>query len=241
VLSNEAHNGRVRVLTLLVVLATAIVDGASRAPEADGTAAVMEKFLTRPIVARQYRALRHLEASGGGQRGWLEAQTEFSPATGMRYEVTAEGGSGVVRSRVLRSLLEQERQLIAEGATASVAIDRANYRFSADGTDAEGRVLVALEPLRKDRALIAGTLFLEPREGDLIRIEGRLAKNPSFWTRRVDVVRAYARINDVVVPLSLESTAQLRLFGRSSLRMTYRYSHIDERSVEVTSDLRREP
>ena len=229
-----------RLLIGLVLLLTTVVDGASRAPEADGAAA-MEKFLTRPVVARQYRALRHLEASGGGQRGWLDAQTEFSPATGMRYEVMGEGGSGIIRSRVLRPLLEQEQQLIAMGATGSVAIDRANYRFSADGTDADGRVQVTLQPLRKDRALIAGTLFLEPHDGDPVRIEGRLAKNPSFWTRRVDVVRSYTRLNDVIVPRSLESTAQLRLFGRSLLRMTYQYSHVDDRPVADSADLPRNP
>jgi hypothetical protein len=35
------------------------------------------------------------------------------------------------------------------------------------------------------------------------------------------------------MPVSLETTAQLKLFGPSVLRMTYRYSHIDERPVDT--------
>ncbi|MNC87494.1 hypothetical protein D3C83_32230 [compost metagenome] len=64
-----------------------------------------------------------------------------------------------------------------------------------------------------------------------MRIEGRLAKNPSFWMKRVDVVRSYARINGVLVPTVLESAAQMRFFGRSSLRMTYHYSEVDRAPV----------
>jgi hypothetical protein len=69
-------------------------------------------------------------------------------------------------------------------------------------------------------------------DGDLLRVEGRLAKNPSFWVTRVDVVRSYRRVNGVLMPVALETNAQLRLFGSSALRMTYRYSHIDDRVVD---------
>jgi hypothetical protein len=69
-------------------------------------------------------------------------------------------------------------------------------------------------------------------DGDLRRVEGRLARNPSFWVTRVNVVRSYRPINGVVVPVSLETTAQLRLLGSSTLSMTYRYLQIDDRTVE---------
>ena len=214
-------------LPLLALIWAALVGSVvSGAPESD-TAAVIDKLLARPAVPHQYRAHRRLEAAGGGQRGWLEADTEFAPGSGMRYEVTAEGGSGYVRSRVLRPLLEQERQLIASGETGRVAINTSNYAFTARGSSEEGLAQVALQPLRKDRALVAGTLFLDPSTADVVRLEGTLAKNPSFWTRRVEVVRSYARVNGTVVPLSLRSVAHLRLFGRSTLEMTYDYSEVD--------------
>ena len=38
-------------------------------------------------------------------------------------------------------------------------------------------------------------------------------------------------INGVTMPVSLETTGQLRLFGSSALRMTYRYEQINERIV----------
>ena len=212
---------------------TSVSRPSGMAAKADGTA-VIEKFLARPVVPTQYRAMRRLEATGSGQRGWLDAQTAFTPAAGMQYEVMAEGGSGLIRSRILRSLLEQEKVLIATGGADRVAIDRSNYGFTPGGVTPDGHVQVTLLPLRKHRALIAGTMLLAPDDGELVRVEGRLAKNPSFWLKKVDVVRSYARINGVLVPLSLQSTAQVRLLGGSSLRMTYHYTEIDNRAVSAS-------
>ena len=191
----------------------------------------MQTFLNRPAGSHAYRAARRLEAAGSGQRGWLHAQTSFTPATGLHYEVTAEGGSGYIRSRVLRSLLEAERQLIAGGGSDGAALSPANYRFTPEALATDGLARVALEPLRKERSLVVGRMFLSPQEGHLVRLEGRLAKNPSFWVTRVDVVRSYQRLNGVDMPVALESIAQLRFLGRSTLRMTYHYSDVDDQAV----------
>ena len=214
-----------RFAVLALTVAALVGTVATGSPRAD--TAVIDKLLARAAVPHQYRAHRRLEAAGGGQRGWLEADTEFAPGTGMRYAVTAEGGSGYVRSRVLRPLLEQERQLIAADETGRVAINTSNYAFTSRGVTDEGLAEVALQPLRKDRALVTGTLLLDPSTAEVVRLEGTLARNPSFWTRKVEIVRAYTRVNGAVVPVSLHSIAHLRLFGRSTLQMVYEYSEVD--------------
>ena len=58
-------------------------------------------------------------------------------------------------------------------------------------------------------------------DADLVRIEGRLARNPSIWTRRVEIVRRYGVIGSVRVPLDMLSTAQIRLVETSSFTMCY--------------------
>lgn len=216
------------LVAVLVVVCPAISGIVAQPPD---PAAVLELFLARPFVASQYRATRHLEAQGSGQRGWLDVESEFTPGGGMRYTITAQGGSGLIRSRVLRSLIDEERDLIANGQTDTVAIAAANYEFGMETMTADGLQRIRIKPKRKERALIDGTMFLMPSDGELIRVEGRLAKNPSLWMKRVEVVRAYARINGVLVPTSLDSVAHLRLLGRSTLRMTYHYTEVDNQPV----------
>jgi hypothetical protein len=194
-------------------------------------AEAMQKFLARPATSHQYSASRRLEASGSGLRAWLDVQTQYTITSGLRYSVTDEGGSRYIRARVLRSLLDEEQRLIARGESARIAISVNNYQFSPEGINEEGLVVVALRPLRKHRSLIIGHMFLTAGDGDLVRIEGRLARNPSFWLTRVHLVRSYRRINGVLMPVSLDTTAQLRLLGSSAMRMTYLYSHIDGQPV----------
>lgn len=206
----------------------------SAAPLNDSDTA-MEQFLARPMTVPQYSGSRRLEASGSGQRAWLDVQTDFTPTSGFLYRVTAEGGSGYIRSRVLRSLLDEEQQLIARGRAPTVALSTENYQFAPEAVDADELAVVRMRPLRKDRALIGGRMFLT-LDGELLRVEGLLAKNPSFWTTRVNVVRVYRRINGALMPVSLDSSAQLRLLGSSALRMTYRYSRVDDRAVDDDPD-----
>ena len=192
----------------------------------------VEKFLAQSSQSHGYRALRRLEAAGSGRHGWLDARTEFSVRGGLRYEVTAEGGSEYIRSRVLRGLLEEERRMIAKGNNAA-ALTPDNYTLTPEGTDTDGLDVVRLEPLRKEGSLVNGRMFLRPGDGELVRVEGTLAKNPSFWVTRVNIVRTYRRINGVLVPVLLESTAQLRMLGTSSLRMSYHYYEIDDRPTDA--------
>ena len=193
--------------------------------------AAMEQFLSRSPVVHEYRGSRRLEASGSGRSAWLDVRTHFTVPSGLVYEVAAEGGSGYIRSRVLKSLLDEEQQLIARGGSAGVAISEANYQFTPEGVNGEGLAVVALKARRKDRSLMSGRIFLNAANGELVRLEGRLAKNPSFWLTRVDVVRTYRSIGGALMPVSLVTKGRLRLLGSSELRMIYRYSHIDEQPV----------
>jgi hypothetical protein len=191
----------------------------------------MRQFLEQDDTQHPYRAVRRLEAESGSRRGWLEAVTEYSVEGGFSYQVTAEGGSSLVRSKVLRAVLEGEREVIAQGEMARASLAPANYAFQPNGVDDDGLVNILLSPKRQERVLLSGTMFLQPDDGDLVRLQGRLAKNPSFWVRNVEIVRSYKRIEGVVMPVTLESTAHVRIFGPASLRMTYVYSAIDGHRV----------
>ena len=67
-----------------------------------------------------------------------------------------------------------------------------------------------------------------------VRLQGRLAKSPSFWVKTVDIVRTYKRIDGAVVPVALHTKAEVRFLGEATLRMTYVYSEIDGRPLAST-------
>jgi hypothetical protein len=216
---------------LLLAAAVGTQLRATGANTAEAAEHSMRRFLAQSEALHPYKAIRRLEARNGDTVGWLEAQTTYAPGTGFTYAVTAEGGSSQVRSKVLRAILDAERDLMSTDEQARSTLAPHNYEFQAAGVDANGLANVLLSPKRKESALIAGTLFLRPVDGDPVRLQGRLAKSPSFWIKRVDIVRTYDRIGGVAMPVALESNAQVRIFGDASLKMTYTYSEIDGRPV----------
>jgi hypothetical protein len=177
----------------------------------------------------RYRALRRLEARNVrfNVHGWLEAWTELTPEGQFQYEVVREGGSEYIRNRVLRPVLENEEKLFATHDASRSAMTTANYELQGTEAAEPGLVKLLVKPKRREVSLIEGAAVVTQDEADLVRVEGRLAKNPSFWTRRVDVVRRYERLGGVRVPTRLDSVAQIRLAGKSTLSMTFEYEMVN--------------
>lgn len=231
-----------RIATVLTLtLAGWSIAAGAEAP-VPAPASIIERFLQREDVPlTSYRSIRRLEASNQRFKanGWLEAETELTPAGQFQWRVVAEGGSAHVRSRVLRKALEGEADMIRGGMAARGALTDENYAFVAAEVQDDAWARVRIQPRRPDMLLIDGHITLHRHTGDLLEVEGRLAKNPSFWTKRVDVVRRYARINDVRVPFEMVSTAQVRIAGESRFRMIYEYLEINGARVTAFSGSRR--
>ena len=219
---------RLAVLFGAVTMATALVM-AEPASTSSVLEPVLHRFLARadePLVT--YRGTRHLE--GRNERynvsGWMDIAAELT-ADGFHYRVVDEGGSDLIRRRVFRSMLENEEQIFANGDMARSSITTTNYDLSPAPASQPGLVKLFARPKRKDVTLIDGAVYITDTDADLVRVEGRLAKSPSFWTRRVDVVKQYARVGGLRVPISVESTAQIRFAGTSTMTMTYDYEMIN--------------
>jgi hypothetical protein len=195
---------------------------------------VLQRFLARaeePPV--EYRALRRLEAQNPKfkQSAWMLAWTEYDHANGFRYQIVDEGGSGYIRNKVLRAALEGEQKIWADREPQKASFTHDNYLFEDGAAAPDGLASVGVKPKRKDVLLVEGAIFVQPGDGELSRIEGKLSKTPSFWTRRVDVVRRYERRAGVRVPISIESVAQVLIAGRSTFKMTYEYQTINGQRV----------
>jgi len=229
----------VLLATFAAVALGALLAAAQPAASSADNGNVVQRFLTGNAASPSaYRARRRLEARNErfNTDGWVEACTELVPGSGLHYHVIAEGGSGLIRDRVLRQALESEREAWANGEIDRSTLALANYDFQTTGGTDGDLLIVTLKPRRKSRMLVDGLMFLRQPDGELVRVEGTLAKGPSFWTPRVDVVRRYERIAGVRVPVALEFVAHVRVVGRSSFRMSYRYLSIGGHVLDDDDD-----
>ena len=222
-----------RRLTLWVVAFT-LAAGSTVIPAA-GAAATSNPFSRLFSRAEQplteYRAFRRMHAATekGKHEAWMEAWTELKDGR-FNYRIVSERGSETVRGKVLRAMLEREEHLVNSGNSAKGDLTAANYEFTDAVRDADGSQVVQLKPKRNDPLLVEGRAVLD-EGGDLVRVEGKLSKNPSFWTSLVNIVRRYARIGGVRVPVSTETTAKVKIVGTSQMEVVYTYESINGRPV----------
>jgi hypothetical protein len=208
-----------------------VAPAAQPAPQSTPALQLFLRQADEPLTS--YRGRRFLEAGNSRFRkqAWIEVATEFGPA-GFSYRILSEGGADVVRRKVLYPALESERAL--DRNERPRAFTEENYRFELDGTEGD-LARIRVMPRRKEPLLVDGWILVSPRDGDLLTVKGRLAKSPSFWTTRVDIVRRYARIAGIRVPVSVESTASVRLAGNSTFSMRYEYDQINGLPVAAAS------
>ena len=218
---------------LATLVAALLVAHAGAAGPANGSPVILQRFfaLDDPTPS-QFRALRHLEARNEKfeKSAWMDVWTE-ADASGFRYHIVCEDGSDYIRSKVFRASLDAEREMWAAGAPDEGALTPANYVFEDRGAQPDGLTSLLVKPRRKNVLLVDGSIYLNPDDGELVRMEGQLSKTPSFWTKQVEIVRWYQRINGFRMPTALESTANVRIAGVSTFRMTYEYESINHQRV----------
>jgi len=219
------------------LLATSVVAmmvaHAGAAGPSNAAPAILQRFLALDDpTPTQLRALRHLEARNDKfeKSAWMDVWTE-GDASGFRYRIVAEEGSDYIRSKVFRASLDRERDMWSPGSPDEGALTPANYVFEDRGAQPDGLASLGVKPRRKNMLLVDGSIYLNPDDGELVRMEGCLSKTPSFWTRRVEIVRWYQRIAGFRMPTVLESVANLRIAGESTFRMTYEYESINGQKV----------
>jgi hypothetical protein len=231
----------VSVLLALGCVAFTVQGMAGASASAVGTSPseddAVERFLAeieKPPVA--YQAHRRLEASSSKLResAWMEATTDYDPAGGFRYSIVAQGGSERIQRRVLQSVLDAEKESVERGEWRHANLSRANYEFNFGGRTIDGMLKMHLNPRRRDVRLVFGSALLTAGSGDLVRVEGRLSKSPSFWVRWVDVSRSYSPIGGSMMLVAIDSTADVKIAGLSTFSMTYDYRMVDGHSLNAS-------
>lgn len=197
--------------------------------ESDRLLGALDRAARRPPVA--YTAVRTLRAEliEQQEQAWMDVRTEFDPARGLRYVVLGQGGSDRIRYHALESVLRREVEASRADAADRLTFSTDNYRYDLDPR--RSPVSIALTPLRRDERLINGTATLDQVTGALLRVEGTLAKSPSFWVKDVRIQRRYATFADATLPVEVASTARVRMFGTARMHMTIRYESVAGRPV----------
>jgi hypothetical protein len=221
------------VMTIVVIIGIAgLLEIRLNADGEDASVELIQRIVaesTRGKIA--LRAIRDLRAGtrAGKHAAWMQVETTMSRGGEFSWKVIDEGGSERTRNKVFRQLLEAEAEAARTGKD-DAALTRANYDFGSAKRTRNGRLELRLVPRREDPRLLDGTLTVST-DGSPVLLQGRLAKSPSFWVKSVTVVKRFTKVDGVTVPATVESLADLKMFGQASFTMQYRYSEVNGRRV----------
>ena len=156
-----------------VLLARASTIAAVADPNPKPPAELLERFLQSaepPLVS--YHARRILEASsmGGRMKASLEAMTYLDPDGSFRFEVIAENGSRLIRTRVLLGALLAEQRTRNRRETNEADLTPTNYDFEVRPGAEPDTMRLRLTPRRRSPMLLFGDAVVTASDADLIRI-----------------------------------------------------------------------
>ncbi|MGD0443520.1 MAG: hypothetical protein ABSA39_06245 [Edaphobacter sp.] len=141
------------------------------------------------------------------------------------FIIQSATGSELIIDRVFKKLLEAEKEESNPKIERRSALTDANYRFTLIGEEngfSGAAYVLEVEPKRKDRFLYHGRIWVDAGDFAVVRLEAEPAKNPSFWTRRADIVEVYTKVSDFWLPSYNHSVTAIRLGGHAELTIDYK-------------------
>lgn len=199
---------------------------------------VMERVVTmnelRAKALETYSSLRsyHLECHClSHKKADMVVRADYHAPNTKEFTIVSESGSGTVRNRVFKKLLEAEQESMREENQRRSAITPENYTFQLVGyqeTDANEFYVLEAKPLTRNKFLFRGRIWVNAKDFAITRVEGEPAVNPSWWTLKTDFKRSYQKIGDFWLPESNESETKVRIFGTAVLTINYGEYQITE-------------
>jgi hypothetical protein len=162
----------------------------------------------------------------------------LSPGT-KEFAIQSTTGSKLIIDRVLKKLLDAEREEQGSEMQHRSALTDGNYRFTLMGYEngpSGWAYVLEVEPKRNDKFLYRGRIWVDARDFAVVRLKAEPAKNPSFWTKKADIEQMYKKVGDFWLPVHNHSVTAIRLGGRADLTIEYKdYEITDAGQVKSLS------
>jgi hypothetical protein len=156
----------------------------------------------------------------------MTVNTTYKQESGKSYVIVSQTGSALMRDLVLNAILDNEKRLNQPGVREGAWITSANYemKLKAGGPqqlDGRDCLVLALTPKRKATYLIEGSLWVDPRDGSIVQLEGTATKNSSLVTGPTRMVRQYATISGYPEATHLRAESSSFMFGETIVKVDY--------------------
>jgi hypothetical protein len=232
-----AHDCReFAVVVVLLIVASSIPAGAQQHPPAAIAPLTADEIVHKLVDmnTRRTKALHALRGTRiyraeyhglGARTAEMIVTVNFEAPATKEFTVESSDGSKLIIDKVFAKLLEAEKEALNADVQRRSALTDDNYRFSLTGYEdgpSGAKYILEVEPRTKDKFLYRGRIWVDATDFAVVRLEARLAKNPSFWTKSTDIVQVYTKVGDFWLPMQNRSVSTIRIGGRAELSIEYK-------------------
>jgi MucB/RseB N-terminal domain len=212
---------------LIFAALMAAQDPGQQLPSADDVVAKMTECDNRRQAALHgYTGIRRyvLENSGHHKRAEMLVTVTSLDDGSKQFQTVSAAGWGVARNHVFPRLLESESEASLPDVRERSRITPENYSFEMVGRDYVNQrpaYVIAITPKTRNKYLVHGRIWIDVDDYAIVRIEGKPAKNPSFWIKSVHFVHTYQKSGSFWLPVSDHSVTDARILGTTELTIEY--------------------
>ena len=218
----------IRVLFVLFSAVAMAADGSSlKLPTGDEVIArMMARDNERQAALYGYTAVRRyvLENQHYHKRAEMLVRMTCLRDGSKQFEMISATGWSGARKHVFPRLLEAETEASRPVLRERSRMIPENYEFKMSGIEyLDGRpvFLIEVAPKTPNKYLMQGKIWIDANEYAITRIEGKPAKNPSFWIKNVQFVHKYEKRGSFWFPVSDRSVTDVRIFGSTEVNIEY--------------------
>jgi negative regulator of sigma E activity len=156
----------------------------------------------------------------------MTVKMTYEKGKGKSYEIVSQTGSNIIQKFGLEPLIENEKQINEPAVVKDSWFASANYEMhlkTGETSEMNGRTCVALAitPKRKAPNMIDGTLWIDPRDGTIAKVEGIGTKSPSPFAGTTQMTRQYTNIDGYSMAEHARAESHNALFGRTVVTIEY--------------------
>jgi outer membrane lipoprotein-sorting protein len=171
---------------------------------------------------RIYRAEYH--GLGGARTAEMNVTVKYLSPGQKEFTIHSATGSKLIIDRVFKKLLDAEKDALDAEMQRRSALTEDNYRFTLIGLEngaPNAQYVFEVEPRNIDKFLYRGRIWVDAKDFAVVRLQAEPAKNPSFWTKKAEIVQVYKKVGDFWLPVLNHSVSAIRLGGHAELTIEY--------------------
>ncbi len=166
----------------------------------------------------------------------MTAIDSYTKGVGKKYTILSQSGSDLVQRYGLRPLIDNETELNKPANVERSWFTSANYEMKLKGgaqpidlIDGRTCYALAIKPKTKAPNMVDGTLWVDARDGTIVRVDGIASKSPSPFAHTTHMMRQYVNIDGHAMATHARAESSSLLFGTTVVLIDYTDYHLQIR------------